>query len=57
MNCKVVAEGVETEEQRSLLLEMGIDYAQGYYFSRPREITELLSELSTGSSGKALLAG
>jgi diguanylate cyclase (GGDEF)-like protein/PAS domain S-box-containing protein len=56
MNCKVVAEGVETEQQRSLLLEMGIDYAQGYYFSRPREITELLSGLSGGSSGTACLA-
>lgn len=47
MNCKVVAEGVETEEQRSLLRQMGIDYAQGYLFSKPREISELLSALST----------
>ncbi len=46
MNCKVVAEGVETEEQRALLRQMGIDYAQGYLFSRPREISELLSALS-----------
>ncbi|TDK39009.1 EAL domain-containing protein [Rhizobium deserti] len=57
MNCEVVAEGVETEQQRSLLLEMGIDYAQGYYFSRPREIKELMSELSAGASGVASLAG
>ncbi|CAN7404512.1 EAL domain-containing protein [Neorhizobium sp. LjRoot104] len=46
MNCKVVAEGVETEEQRSLLRQMGIDYAQGYLFSKPREISDLLSALS-----------
>jgi diguanylate cyclase (GGDEF)-like protein/PAS domain S-box-containing protein len=46
MNCKVVAEGVETEEQRALLRQMGIDYAQGYLFSRPREVSELLSALS-----------
>ena len=31
----VVAEGVETEEQRRILLEQGCDLAQGYLFSPP----------------------
>jgi diguanylate cyclase (GGDEF)-like protein len=35
LNIKVVAEGVETELQRKLLLDAGCDYAQGYLFSRP----------------------
>lgn len=31
----VVAEGVETEDQRRILLEQGCDLGQGYLFSRP----------------------
>ena len=32
---KTVAEGPETEEQVSMLRKLGVDFAQGYYFSRP----------------------
>lgn len=32
---KVVAEGVETEQQVAALLELGCGYGQGYLFSRP----------------------
>ena len=34
-NIKVVAEGVEYEEELEKLIELGVDYLQGYYFSRP----------------------
>ncbi|MBW2466123.1 MAG: EAL domain-containing protein, partial [Deltaproteobacteria bacterium] len=35
MNLKVVAEGVETEEQLEILRQQGCDYVQGFLFSKP----------------------
>lgn len=45
----VVAEGVETEEQRRILVELGCDQLQGYLFARPvpeEKLAILISQLS-----------
>lgn len=48
LGMKVIAEGVETEEQRDLLLAAGCDYGQGYLFSRPIPPEELEPMLEKG---------
>jgi diguanylate cyclase (GGDEF)-like protein len=45
LNLNVVAEGVETEELKELLKNLGCEYIQGYLFSKPlpaEEATQLL---------------
>ncbi len=43
MNYYIVCEGVETEEQKNLLLELNCDYLQGFYFSRPVAVDAFLA--------------
>jgi PAS domain S-box-containing protein len=38
---KTIAEGVEDEATEKKLRRMGVDYAQGYHFGRPRPLSEL----------------
>ena len=40
LGIKVVAEGVETQEQSDLLTAAGCDYGQGYLYSRPVSVEQ-----------------
>lgn len=42
LDIAVVAEGVETEAQRSLLVRMGVDQMQGYLFARPQPADQVI---------------
>lgn len=47
LNLKVVAEGIETEQQLESLRNLGCDYGQGYLFSKPlsvEDMTRLLND-------------
>ncbi len=48
LRLKVVAEGVETEEQLSFLREHQCDEVQGYYFSKPVRAEEVSEKIQMG---------
>lgn len=55
LNCNVIAEGIETEEEFKAVEQLGITHAQGYYFARPtaiplEKVDELLFIVSTQPS-------
>ena len=41
MNCKVIAEGVEDQDQLSTLAFLGCDYVQGYVWGKPTHLEDL----------------
>lgn len=55
LNLDIVAEGIETEQQRAALIAMGCEILQGYYFHKPmppEEIVAWLEQLSPGESAE-----
>ncbi len=50
----VVAEGVETKEQKDWLKDMGCDLMQGYYFSAPKSYEEIMDWLQESVTRRQL---
>lgn len=46
MNMRIVVEGVETEESFAEFKALGVDYIQGYYFSKPLPGGKFVKEVS-----------
>ena len=42
MDLEIVSEGIEESEQYKTMKELGIDYIQGFYFSRPVDSDEFI---------------
>jgi EAL domain-containing protein (putative c-di-GMP-specific phosphodiesterase class I) len=51
LGLRVVAEGVETSRQMSVLREMGCSFLQGWLFGRPVPLAELAGVLGTFDAG------
>lgn len=47
LGVEVVAEGVETVEQRNRLKELGCDYIQGYYYAKPMIAEDFIRYIRT----------
>lgn len=45
LGLKIVAEGIEMKQQMELLNKFGCDYAQGYYFSKPVSLNNVVKYL------------
>ena len=46
LNMEIVAEGAETPEQVEKLREMGVDFVQGFYYSKPISRDDFLQLLN-----------
>jgi EAL domain-containing protein (putative c-di-GMP-specific phosphodiesterase class I) len=45
LKLRVIAEGVEREEQLEILRELGCDLIQGFYFSKPMSVDDLIAKM------------
>ncbi|WP_425607997.1 EAL domain-containing protein [Pontibacterium granulatum] len=55
LGLKVVAEGVETQQQHDFLQQQGCDYLQGYFHGRPMPPTEITAALLDSTESKKVI--
>lgn len=53
MGLSIVAEGIETEEQFKTMEKLGIQYIQGYFFSKPLSEQQFVDFIKEKNAGKA----
>ena len=53
LDMKVIAEGIQNDEQKRLLAAAGCDYGQGYLFSEPLTAAEFENLLERSDGGKS----
>lgn len=49
---KIIAEGMELQEETTLLTSLGCEYAQGYYYAKPMPMNELLDFISSNATSQ-----
>jgi EAL domain-containing protein (putative c-di-GMP-specific phosphodiesterase class I) len=54
IGASIVAEGIETEEQASVLADLGYESAQGFLFARPMRLSELCAFVGRVGGGEPL---
>jgi len=47
---KIIAEGMEQQDETKLFKSVGCEYAQGYYYAKPMPMKELLTFITNISS-------
>ena len=50
LDLRILAEYVETKEQRDILVELGCGFYQGYYYSRPLPMDKLVEYIKTAGN-------
>ncbi len=51
--CRLVAEGIETEREAATLLQLGVEFGQGYLFGRPARVASTPSGTQPKRGGRA----
>ena len=52
MDLEIVSEGIENEEQLAIMEALGIQYIQGYYFSKPLPVSKFVEFIDTAIEAK-----